>query len=363
MPQNLYNVTDLMPNAVAGISTAAAINKHGAVVGQAANTEAFVWEPTAPNATIGFDTILPMLPPPPAGSTATCDARAINSNGDIVGVCGTVDGTGAGVMRGYLYAGGQMIDLGTLLPNPFAPGTFIGGSTANGINDAGQIVGGASTLSGVARAVLWDPNAPIPMLDLGSMIPFTSLPGTPDPSEAFGINNGGDIVGVASAFDDSGAVVTQAFIRFANSLFLQNLGTGFPGTQNPQLFDGNSSASAINDAGLPVGTTDSVPGGVGSPVLAALFYDPIQAIGPKGVAAALNNAADPTVVGYTDLGQGQGTYGWKYTQAGGVVDLNSVLATPDWHIDQATGVNDKGQICGIGTHTTLGGPRAVLLMH
>jgi hypothetical protein len=49
------------------------------------------------------------------------------------------------------------------------------------------------------------------------------------------------------------------------------------------------------------------------------------------------------------------------SNAMGVVDLNSQLATPDWTIQKAMGINNAGQICGIGTHATLGGPRAILL--
>ena len=55
------------------------------------------------------------------------------------------------------------------------------------------------------------------------------------------------------------------------------------------------------------------------------------------------------------------TAGFVAEASGVVADLNNHLRTPDWRIDNATGINDFGQICGVGTHSTMGGPRAVLL--
>jgi probable HAF family extracellular repeat protein len=66
-------------------------------------------------------------------------------------------------------------------------------SAAYGINDAGQVVGGASTSSGVVRAFLYDRNATPKMQDLNSLIP-------PDSGwrleEAQAINQRGQIVGL-----------------------------------------------------------------------------------------------------------------------------------------------------------------------
>jgi probable HAF family extracellular repeat protein len=44
---------------------------------------------------------------------------------------------------------------------------------------------------------------------------------------------------------------------------------------------------------------------------------------------------------------------------GTIVDLNSLIADPDWHLSIANGINDLGQIVGSGLHKGL--PRAFVL--
>ena len=64
------------------------------------------------------------------------------------------------------------------------------GSTAFGINDAGQVVGYSNSTT-TDRAFLWD--AVSGMQDLGDLL------GLPDESEAYGINNAGQVVGDSTA--------------------------------------------------------------------------------------------------------------------------------------------------------------------
>jgi probable HAF family extracellular repeat protein len=71
-------------------------------------------------------------------------AQAINQNGQIVGQAGT----GA-----FLYSGGQMLDLSTLLVN----GSGWTLTSADGINDVGQIVGYGTNPAGQTRGFLLTP--------------------------------------------------------------------------------------------------------------------------------------------------------------------------------------------------------------
>jgi probable HAF family extracellular repeat protein len=63
-------------------------------------------------------------------------ATAVNDLGQVVGI----SRTGKGTMDPFLYTGGRMIDLNSLLP-PGSPFTL---TSADGINDAGQIIAGSS---------------------------------------------------------------------------------------------------------------------------------------------------------------------------------------------------------------------------
>jgi probable HAF family extracellular repeat protein len=74
------------------------------------------------------------------------------------------------------------------------------------------------------------------------------------------------------------------------------------------------------------------------------------------LAHAINNAGQ--VVGYAELADGSlHAFLWS---GGSMRDLNSLIpANSGWVLEDATGVNDAGQICGDGTHK--GKTRAFLL--
>jgi probable HAF family extracellular repeat protein len=91
-------------------------------------------------------------------------ANGINNAGQVVGYYATPEGA----YRAFLWtASGGIQDLGTL------GGDF---AIASGINSAGQVVGGASTASGEVQAFLW--TATSGMQDLGTLAarPAAQLP-------------------------------------------------------------------------------------------------------------------------------------------------------------------------------------------
>lgn len=84
---------------------------------------------------------------------AFSEGRGINSSGNVVGVATDA----AGVVRPFLYRNGVMTNLNDLLP----AGTGWNLIEANGINDAGQIVGTVRhAVEGWPRAVLLNPAGP-----------------------------------------------------------------------------------------------------------------------------------------------------------------------------------------------------------
>jgi probable HAF family extracellular repeat protein len=107
-------------------------------------------------------------------------AHAINNLGQVVGFSSLFDPeTTDEVFRSFLYSDGVMIDLGV-------PGA---GSAAEDINDSGQIVGWMS--GGGQRAYIYEDGV---VTDLNTLI---SAGSGLTLSEARGINNAGQIVGVA----------------------------------------------------------------------------------------------------------------------------------------------------------------------
>jgi probable HAF family extracellular repeat protein len=118
------------------LASAYAINASGVVVGEAAigpDAHAFAWTPTEPNGSDGTMVDLGTL------GGAWSRANAINAAGDIVGVA---EGPAPESFDfAFLYRNGTMYDLNSVLPSD-VEGVFL--TTAYGITDTGQIIGGAT---------------------------------------------------------------------------------------------------------------------------------------------------------------------------------------------------------------------------
>ena len=245
-----------------------------------------------------------------SGSSAT----DINRWGDVVG---NIDAAGA--THGFLNAGGTYTDLGTL------GGT---NSNANGINDAGQIVGGSDNGSGQFHAYLYTSGK---MSDLGTL--------GGDRSEAFAINNHGVVVGDAGNGDPATSGFGQAFSDVGGTM--TSLGT-LPGGLG-------SNAYAINDKGLIVGSSYEGPFTVPEYPFHAVTFNggTVNAIGAS-------DAGDSALYGLNDHGQAvggipstvqvHGSHAILYDH-GAITDLGILdLTAPDDSI--ALDINNHGQIVG-----------------
>jgi len=157
-------------------------------------------------------------------------------------------------------------------------------SSANGINQSGQVVGSSTTASGLAHAFRTAPNSPINLLtdDLGT------LGGTFSVANA--INSSGQVVGNSAL----GTGQTHAFRTAPNTAI--NPSTDDLGTLGGTLPFQATSAADINDAGQVVGSSpaaDNHPHAYRTTPNSAInpATDDIGALFPSDAAGSMMSAA------------------------------------------------------------------------
>ncbi len=282
-------------------------------------------------------------------------AQAINASGQVTGFADQANDSITDVFR---YSQGTLTDLGTL-----------GGTTGEGrsINSSGQIAG-YSTNAVTYRAFMTDGDTLIDIGDLGG-----------GSSDAYGINDSGQVVG--ASYLANGEIHPFLFSK-GTMTDLGTLGSHHPGDWN--------SAQGINKFGVVVGTSYDGSGNFFGFMWSNGKIHKMGTLGgPWSQAYAINNKGQITGLAYTknglahafitsgttliDLGTFAGatstTWGFAINNAGVVVgqstfqntyhafvysggkikDLNKLIpAGSGWTLTLANGINDAGQIVGMG---------------
>jgi probable HAF family extracellular repeat protein len=312
-----YTITDLGSLGTGDYSVATAVNNAGMVVGYSYAT------PFTPRAFRWSAGTLTDLGTEPGGSLSW--AKAVNDAGQVAGIADRTAG-------GYGYpvrwsASGVLQDLGGPIVNRLGVG--------NGIDPAGRVVGGQrpADSEGNPIAILYD--------QAGNQ----TLLGNPPESlgAANGINVRGQIVGNPAFLWQNGTV---AFLP------------GFPGSTVGETATAiNVSGQIVGSAGVGFGSQATLWKGAGSAAVTDIgTVDGIQ----YSEAKAINAAGQ--VVGTADPGCSPcvAPRAWIWQAGSTITPLDTLIpGGSGWTLQQANGINDRGQIVGAGLHN--GHTRAYLL--
>lgn len=262
-------------------------------------------------------------------------ATAINERGQVAGYSG-INAFGPQfpeVDQGFIWDQDGMKSLGAL----FCPCSYndrYGKSGGYGINDQGWVTGDSETVRGnwVMHAMLWRAGS---VDDLGGGAGDWAI------SRLFDINDGG--VAVGDYAPDGGR--QQVFDREA-SLWRGGIRTGLgtlPGYSS-------STALAVNQSGLVVGWSGTYDGASSHAFLwrAHDMHD-LGALRHTANSSALAINASGEVVGWSgEAGGVSHAFLWR---AGRMFDLNeSIPEYSGWVLNQASGINRRGDIVGTGMH-------------
>jgi len=255
-----------------------------------------------------------------SGTVGESFALGINDSGQITGGAQFLYGP----TRPFLYSNGKMIDLGTFRGEDISGGGY-------GINNAGQVTGIARTAAGGEHAFLYSNGT---MTDLGT------LDNTPGASSGGGdINNLGQIIGSSQTADGTFHPFLYSNGKMSD---LGNLGTdnGF------SIFNPN----AINDAGQIAGYARRANGedtgflySDGKLIDLGKLRSDFTPVFVQGI----NNAG--RVTGTSFISRANYNY-HAFLYNGTMIDLNTLLPTTDspFILESATDINDLGQIVGEG---------------
>jgi probable HAF family extracellular repeat protein len=229
----------------------------------------------------------------------------INESGNVVGI---LLPNGSTNFRAFFYAGGRLVDMGTL------GGAY---AVAFGISNTNLATGESEDASGVQAAFLWNGS---------SMIELPLPPGAGSAS-GFGVSDNGHVTGTVN-FDNG----FQAFLwKGAETVLLEG-----------GLF---SDGQAVNNDGVVVGFSDFGVGGFQATMWTASGTRVNLGVGdPSSEALAINNAG--VIAGYSSIENssfaGNHAYVWN---RGIATDLGSLL--PADTVSIAWNVNDAGSVFGL----------------
>lgn len=252
-----------------------------------------------------------------AGGSFFSTAEAINDLGQVAG-------------WGYPATGVQALfwsDAGGLL----GLAGFSGTSAAYGINNAGQVVGKGRSANG-EEAFVWSPSAGLNFLG--------DLPGGAYQSSAYDINDAGIVVGssvtaagwLAFVWDQANGLRALESLPGFSDCLARSINDESPAMIVGYCYSSTAAESCIWDAasGQVVETLGHLPDG------SAKNY--ARSINDAGQIAGSSLAADGTSRPFITFSG----------SAAGLVELQDMITTPNWTLTEANGINNSGKVVGTG---------------
>jgi uncharacterized membrane protein len=338
--QYVYNVT-VLGTANSGLSSAGKINRWGQIAGQGANGHAMLWTPTADYGTTGTLKDLQTAAGFPAGSASSW-ASALNDRGQVAGGAYTPGHGDGNQTQSWMWrpkalnssTGVLHGDMGKAVTFPLVtiPGLGTSSEHPSGINNHGVIVG----FGIYYHALLWTPS-----VNNGKNGTWTYEPTYC--SQTSGINDAGQIIGGACEgqynlpFLHTGPFPMQGSDLITSPLWLQ-----------PPSYDTIGYATGINRAGhLAITALDAA----GTQIRAYLYKNgkAIDISGGQGYSntSAINNHNQ--VIGQIS----STTYLAVIYQGGKPTDLNTIsapLSQGSYLLTSAIDINDAGEIICSGNY-------------
>jgi len=337
----LYKVVDI--GSLVGKATfATALNDQGQVVGYSVVADAPPHGGPRTHAFLYHDGLLTDLFP--ADNTGASVATAINEAGQVVGYR-LWDPLGPGQPFVWELATGSRI------LNPFDALPVAATGASNGINDAGDIVGGATTKAFTGRGFRLAP----PWVD-GSATDLTPVLASPYfYSTAIAINNAGDVAWI------QGKPGYHPATWDTTDSFLLSAGASLPTSLDSLLSERSFEPQAMSEAGQLVGFAS----GAAPPVQAYSYADGamtlLAPLAPGAAARARGVNAAGEIVGAA--GGEEGASRAVLWRSGSVYDLNDhVVGIAEAVLTDARAINDRGQVVASGYLSSSPGlPRSFLL--
>ena len=265
------------------------------------------------------------------------EARAINANGEVAGV--RREGFGSGASHAVMWTIGTTSVAVQDLNTP--PTTDE--SEAFGIDNRGDVVGFTISNRSVQHAALWTAGPSSSEQDLGT------LPGAGF-SEAFGINDRGQVIGISGAH-------AALWTVDGTTVSVRDLGV---------LDGGNfSDAIAIDSRDQVVGLSNTADGD---------FHATLWALGPESTAVrdlgtlpggtvseALGITDNGLITGLSNIAGGSEYHAvlWRIGAPTGATLVQDLGVVPASSFHVVLGVNNRGQIVGV-SGAALGGFHATL---
>ncbi len=254
-------------------------------------------------------------------------AAGVNYRGEVVGTSEYEDPEFGLVNHGFFYNSGVLADIGTL-----------GGSTsrANALNSSGVAVGSSLlTDEATTHAIFWNPQDKS-LIDLGTLDGGTN-------SAAYGINDWFVAAGSSEngSVDASGSPIVDAVIFLLKNKKVIDIGN---------LGASPAQATAINNYNTVVGFSAVADGSTHGFVWKGGKMRDLGGLGGSYTQATAVNRSNE-VVGFSNLTGDASAHAFVWTKKTGIVDLNALIPTKSgWELSAAYGVNDRGEIVGVGTY-------------